>query len=366
MSYGHRHQAMVLYGAQDLRLETVDTPAPGANEVQIRPRATGICGTDIHYYEHGRNGNYVVRNPLVLGHEAAGEVVAVGKDVTSIAVGDRVAIEPQRPCGGCKQCKGGIYNLCPNLRFTGSATADPPVQGSLQQVYNHPASFVHRLPESLTFTEGALIEPLSVAMHAGRRAGLEAGQSVLIMGAGAIGLLCASVARLSGASRVCMVDVDQSRLDYAKSHKLADHVELMPRGQWQDLSKAEIFARTAQHLLAQPGFRLADRVFECTGVETCVNVGIHCTAPGGKVVLVGMGSPLQSIDVGAAAKREVDLLGLWRYANTFETAIELLASGRLDVKSLATHRFDLHEAAKAFDLVLQKPQGLIKCVISSD
>lgn len=363
----NNHLAAVLYAAQDLRLERVSTVPPQPHEVQIRTRATGICGSDIHYYQHGRNGNYVVRNPLVLGHEAAGDVVAVGKDVTTVKVGDRVAIEPQRPCASCQQCKQGTYNLCPHLKFTGSATANPPVQGSLQQSYNHPANFVYRLPDHLSYIEGALIEPLSVAIHSVRRSGLRAGQSALIFGGGAIGLLCATVARVSGASKIGVIDIDQSRLDYAKSHGMADHVFKMPLSQGADTSdsKSTWAAKLAEEILQHPGFSLAEKVFECTGVELCVNVGIHCAAPAGKVVLVGMGAPVQQIDVGSASKREIDLLGLWRYANTFETAVDLLASGRLEVKSLGTHQFELERAGDAFDLVLKKPEGLIKCIITS-
>ncbi|KIW10689.1 hypothetical protein PV08_11653 [Exophiala spinifera] len=300
-----------------------------------------------------------------------GDVVAMGRDVTTVKVGDRVAIEPQRPCASCRQCKQGTYNLCPDLKFSGSATADPPVQGSLQQVYNHPASFVYRLPDHVSYTEGALVEPLSVAIHSVRRSGLQAGQSVLIFGGGAIGLLCASVARVSGASTVGVIDIDQSRLNHAKSHGLADHVFKMPplsRGEDSDNVSAKstwAAAELAEEILQRPGFALAEKVFECTGVELCVNVGIHCAAPAGKVVLIGMGNPLQKVDLGAAAKREIDLLGLWRYANTFETAIDLLASRRLQVKSLATHQFELDRATDAFDLVLQKPPGLVKCIITS-
>jgi L-iditol 2-dehydrogenase len=187
------HIAAVLHGAQAMHIETKTTAPPKPDEVQIRIRATGICGTDMHYYQAGKNGMFLVRQPLVLGHEAAGKIVAAGNNVQQFQVGDRVAIEPQRPCKECKVCKSGRYNVCPRLLFTGSASADPPVQGSLQELYNHPAGFVHKTPDSITFEEGALLEPLSVSLHAVRRSGAGVGQSVLVLGAGAIGLLCASL-----------------------------------------------------------------------------------------------------------------------------------------------------------------------------
>lgn len=362
------HLAAVIHGARDLRLTQVPTTTPLPHEVQIRPRATGICGTDMHYYSAGRNGIFTITTPLVLGHEAAGEVVAVGSEVdpTIAKVGDRVAIEPQRPCSVCKQCRGGTYNLCPKLKFTGSASANPPVQGSLQEVYCHAAAFVHRLPDEMSWIEGAMVEPLSVAIHAVRRSGLKAGYRVLVLGAGAIGLLCASVARVSGARSITMIDIDQARLDFAKEKGMADATFKIGMKGEEGESKMDFAARMAKESLKQDGFGLVDVVFECTGVEGCVNVGIYSAAPGGKVVLVGMGSPVQNLNVGAAAVREIDLLGLWRYANTFETAIGLIASGQLNVKPVVTHTFNLDKAAEALELVVAKPADLIKCVITID
>ncbi|KAF3399139.1 Sorbitol dehydrogenase [Talaromyces pinophilus] len=348
------HNAIVLYGAKYLRIEKRQTQNPEADEVQIRIRGTGICGTDLHYYSQGRNGMFIVKTPLVLGHEASGVVSAVGSNVTKFQPGDRVAIEPQRPCGKCRECLGGRYNICTDLEFTGSASRDPPIQGTLQEYYNHPAAFVHHLPESLSFVEGALIEPLSVALHAVRRSKLIAGQNVLILGAGTIGLLCAAVCKATGASDVTIVDVDQTRLDFATSQaprgiQVADKSFLIPFSGQEGESKADFASRLS---------------LKC--VETCVNIAIHSAAPGGKVVLVGMGSPLQNLNIGAAAVREIDLLSLWRYANAFPTAIELVQRGRIDFKSLVTHQFTLQRAEEALDVALKKPEGLIKVVITSD
>lgn len=360
---GNTHLAALLYGAKDLRLQQVPTSAPLPHQVQIQPRATGICGTDMHYYAAGKNGMFVVRTPLVLGHEAVGEVIAVGKEVSNVRVGDRVAIEPQRPCGECKQCITGLYNLCSNMKFSGSASANPPVQGSLQQIYCHAADFVHKLPETVEWIEGAIIEPLAVAVHAVKRSGLEDTNSILVLGAGAIGLLCAAVARSKGINAITMVDVDSARLEFARSQRLADSVFTMPLRPNDSEDGADFCARIATEITSQNLGSLFETVYECTGVETCVNVGIHAASPRGKVVLVGMGSPTQNVRVGSAAIREIDLISVWRYANTFGTAIDLIASGQVTVKPLVTHVFQLEQAADALDVVVAKPPDLIKCVI---
>ncbi|KIW19143.1 hypothetical protein PV08_03435 [Exophiala spinifera] len=372
MSTSSTHVAALLHGANDLRLTQVATPTPLPHEVLIAPRATGICGTDMHYYSAGRNGMFVVTTPLVLGHEAAGTIVALGSDVESLGlglkVGDRVAIEPQRPCERCNVCRRGKYNLCPRLKFSGSASANPPVQGTLQARYTHPASWVYPLPQTMSWEEAAMIEPLSVAVHAVRRAKVKGGMRVVVLGAGAIGLFCAAVARVNGARWIGMVDVDGARLDFARRHGFADGVFEIPIRGNEGESKPDMAKRLAAQMLEKEGegWGLAEVVFECTGVDTCVNIGIHCAAPGGKVVIVGMGQPVQNINVGAAAVREVDLLSLWRYANTFRTAIDMIASGQLDVKPLITHRFDLQQAADALQLVVDKPKDLIKCIITSN
>ncbi|KAF2096106.1 GroES-like protein, partial [Rhizodiscina lignyota] len=345
-------RAALLYSAQDLRLEDVPTALPAPDEVQIRPRASGICGSDMHYYQNGKNGPYPILSghPLILGHEACGDVVAVGSDVTSIKVGDRVVVEPQVACRKCNHCKEGTYNLCTKLKFIGSASIFPPIGGSLQQIYNRPADSVYLMPEDMSYIEGAMIEPTSVAIHAIRRSGLRAGQSVIIVGAGAVGLLCASIAKFSGASKIGMIDIDQSRLEFAKKKGMADHIFTMPLKGQEGESKPDFAARIGQEILQHPGFDRANVVFDCTGIDTCVNTCIEVCASGGKVVLVGLGTPVQNINIGGAGVREIDLLGLWRYTNTFDTAIEMVKSGRLDLKQLVTHTYDLEKAADALKL----------------
>jgi L-iditol 2-dehydrogenase len=207
---------------------------------------------------------------------------------------------------------------------------------------------VYKLPDGVSYEEAALIEPLSVAIHSVRKARIHAGHSVLVLGAGAVGLLCAAVAKASGAASVAMVDIDEARLEFAKDQNLADVTYTrLPGGE------------------GQTGLKV-DAAFECTGVEACLNACIGATTAGGRVVIVGLGRPMQTLNLGLAVVREVELLGVWRYANTFPTAINLLAAGRLDLKSLVTHRFDLLDAEKGLQLVLGKPSDLIKCIITSE
>ncbi|RMJ23718.1 Dehydrogenase [Aspergillus sp. HF37] len=319
------HTAAVLHGAQDMRIETRTTTSPKPDEVQIRIRATGICGTDMHYYQAGKNGMFVVRQPLVPGHEAAGEIVAVGNNVQHFQV-------------------------------------------SIQELYNHPAGFVHKIPDNISFEEGALLEPLSVSLHAVRRSGVGVGQSVLVLGAGAVGLLCASLAQSAGASRVVIADIDQARLGFALGRNGAQRAVatasyMIDPARAKDL-KEDFAKQIAREIIQSEGSGAADIVFECTGVESCCNIAINCAAPGRKAVLVGMGSPMQSLQIGAAAAREIDLLAVWGYANTFPTAIRLVQSAQVPLKQLVTQIFDLRDAEKALKTVLSKPADLIKCVIS--
>jgi L-iditol 2-dehydrogenase len=250
----HTHVAVVLYGAQDLRIEHVKTPAIQPDEVQIAPRVTGICGTDVHYYQNGKNGPFAIGDPLILGHECAGEVIAIGSDVKSLQVGDRVVVEPQVACRKCNQCKKGRYNLCPSLKFTGSASVVPPIGGSLRRVYSRPADSVYKIPDSMSYTEGAMIEPLSVAIHAVRRAGLQSGQSVIIIGTGAVGLLCARAATFSGSSTIGMIDIDQSRLDFALNEKFGGHAFQIPPGGKDGESKSDF----AAHMVSGPVHHMHD------------------------------------------------------------------------------------------------------------
>ncbi|KAJ7215877.1 chaperonin 10-like protein [Mycena pura] len=345
----------VLYGAKDLRLEDRTRWPPQAGQAQVAVLATGLCGSDLHYYLHGRNGDFALKAPLVLGHEAAGVVTAVGPGVKGLVVGQRVAIEAGIMCKKCDYCMSGRYNLCKEMRFCSSAKTFPYADGTLQTFMNHPAYVLHPLPENCSFEQAALAEPLSVLLHAARRAQLSPGQTVLVFGVGAIGLLACSIAQFMGAARIVAIDMNQARLDFAKTNGFADDTYCLPlldkaKTIDEQLRRAKETIQTALQEFDEPdGF---DVVFECTGAEPCIQMSIHAAISGGKVMLIGMGSRNVMLPLSSATSREVDIQGSFRYANTYPAALALLASGKLhNVDALVTHRFSLAQTAQAFDLL---------------
>ncbi|KAG6854490.1 hypothetical protein C0991_006092 [Blastosporella zonata] len=349
------HNVAVLYGAKDLRVEQRSVWPPSQNQAQVAIVSTGLCGSDLHYYMHGRNGDFAVRSPLVLGHEAAGVVTAVGPGVKNLVPGQRVAIEAGVYCRNCDFCTKGRYNLCKGMKFCSSAAVFPHADGTLQGRMNHPAFVLHPLPDSCSFDQAALAEPLSVLIHASRRANLSAGQSVLVYGVGAIGLLACAVAQSLGASRVVAIDINQTRLDFARDNGFASQTFCLPpadRAKTSDeqLRRAKENSQAALSEFDAPaGF---DVVFECTGAEPVIQMSVHTAISGGKVMLIGMGTRNVVLPLSTAALREVDIQGSFRYANTYPAALALLASGELkNVEKLITHRFPLQDTKRAFDLL---------------
>lgn len=341
----------VLHAPGEIRLEERHEPDPGPGEVQVRVRATGLCGSDLHYYLHGRNGNFAMRSPLVLGHESSGDVLAVGAGVVQVKPGDRVAIEAGVPCKKCEYCKEGRYNLCKGMQFRSSAKVYPHFDGLLRQVVNHPADMVYKIPDSMSYHVAALLEPFSVSLHALRRAMPLPGSTSFVYGAGAVGLLTAALCKYYGASRVIIADIDDGRLEFAVQNGYADEKFLVPMGKYRAGPEAieegqEVVSQIVQ-LSGADGF---DVTWECTGVETSVQKAIATTKAGGKAVFIGMGTPVQTFPLGAATLREVDVIGVFRYANTYPAAIRIANSGRLpDLSKLVTHTFNLQESTKAFE-----------------
>ncbi|KAJ1367736.1 hypothetical protein KIN20_028714 [Parelaphostrongylus tenuis] len=324
----------VLYGVNDIRLEQREIPTPKANQLLIGVHTVGICGSDVHYWTHGSIGDFVVKEPMVLGHETSGTVVGLGSDVKGFSVGDRIALEPGIPCRGCNQCKTGRYNLCPEMKFF----ATPPVHGSLARYVVLDADFCHKLPDNVSYEEGALMEPLSVAVHACRRANLQMGQRVLVQGAGPIGTLCMMTAKAAGASEVVITDLDSTRLDLAR--KLgADHIVCV-----KGMSPSEVRLAVVDHLGCEP-----DVTIECTGAQTCIETAIRTTRSGGVIVLVGVGAPRAELPIIESALREVDIRGVFRYANCYPTALNLVSSGRLDLSSLTRAHYTLENTLDAFE-----------------
>ncbi|KAF2256800.1 GroES-like protein [Trematosphaeria pertusa] len=353
-------RASVLHGAKDLRIETRSLFPPGPTDLQIAVRATGLCGSDLHYYRHYRNGDIIVHEPMSLGHESAGIVVDVGSEVKNFKVGDKVALEVGLPCEQCDRCKEGRYNICKGMNFRSSAKAFPHAQGTLQDRINHPAAWCHKLPDDVSLELGALLEPLGVAIQASKRAQLPAGSIVLVFGAGAVGLLVAAMAKISGAGTVIIADIDAGRVNFAVENKFAHRGFIVPLKRGNTIEEnLEIAKETAAEIgkiskVSGGPVGEVDAVFECTGVPSCVQASIYVTRNGGKVLLIGMGTPIQTLPISAAALREVDIMGVFRYANTYPTGVEVVSKkgpDYPDFSKLVTHRYKgLESAEEAFDM----------------
>ena len=313
--------AAVLYAPHDLRFEQRPIPTPLDGEVLVRILSVGVCGSDVHYYEHGRIGDFVVKSPLVLGHESSGEIVEVGSGVSQARVGERVAIEPGEPCGRCDQCLAGRYNLCPNIRFHGT----PPVDGTLSDFITVKSALAFHVPDEISDNAAALLEPLSVGIWANRKAGTEGGTSLLIAGAGPIGLVTTMVARALDAKRITVTDVNRDRLSAALASGATE--------------------------IAVPGTDNIDGEFDafidCSGSPAAIAAGVRSVRPAGSVVLVGMGADELRLPLGVIQQRELIITGTFRYANTWPTAIALAASGRVGLDDLVTGEFGLAEVEQA-------------------
>jgi L-iditol 2-dehydrogenase len=332
-------RAAVLRGVGDVVIEDRPEPAAGPGEVLVRVGAVGVCGSDTHYFDHGRIGSHVVEQPLVLGHEASGVIVSAGPGVLSRRPGERVSIEPGRPDFTCDQCLAGRYNLCRGMRFF----ATPPIDGAFAELVVVHEAMAHPVPDAVSEEAAALLEPLSVAVWACRKARIGAGTRVLVTGAGAIGLLCLQVALASGATSVAVADVNPARLEVARQLGATGVVD----------------ARTS-------GFDVLDRppevLLECSGQPPVVAAGIRALAPAGRAVLVGMGGDELPLPLSVIQERELEVTGTFRYANTWPTAIELVAAGRIDLDRLVTSHHRLDDVVTALTAARRDP-GAIKAIV---
>jgi len=333
MSDDKTMQAYVLHGAEDIRLEEVPRPLPRPGEVLVGVRAAGICGSDLHYYAHGRCGNFVPTRPFTLGHEFAGEIVEVGEGVDGALVGMRMAVDPSRPCGRCKLCRQGRYNLCPEMVYFGSAAVVPPSDGCFSELVTAPAANCWPLPDGFEFAWGALLEPMSVAMHAVQRSGGVAGKTVLITGGGTIGQMILLVAMAFGGSRVMVSDIKPFARDFAEKN-----------GADGTLDPAAENCGAQAEAFAPGGFEI---VFEAAGVGAALTQAIGMSAPGATVVQVGTLPDGTPIPANTMLTREVQYLGSWRFANVFERVIEMVVSRRIDPRSLITRVFPFEELPAA-------------------
>jgi len=319
--------AAVLEKKNVMYLKPVEMPpAPGQNEVIVKMKAVGICGSDVHYWTHGAIGDFVLKAPMIIGHESAGQIVAVGPGV-SLKVGDRVTLEPGVPCRMCSYCRSGTYNLCPDMRFF----ATPPIDGSLTTYVKHPADYCYKLPDNVSYEEGAMCEPLSVGVYACQRCSVQPETAILIEGSGPIGLVVMKVARGFGVSKVIITDISDARLSAAKERG-AD-VIINTRGMSGD--------QITQAVIKANGGERVDYVFECCGVESATQAAINSCKSGGTVCIIGMGKPNMVVPIFVVGVREVDMRGIFRYRNTYPTCVKLIATGKVNVKDLITHRISL-------------------------
>ncbi len=326
----------VLTGPGELELQERPVPRPSPGHVLVAVRSVGVCGSDVHYFEHGRIGDFVVRAPLVLGHEVSGRIVAAGAGVDPGRLGARVAIEPGAACGRCAECTAGRYNLCADMRFF----ATPPVDGALGEYVLVRDDLAFDLPERVSDDAAALLEPLSVGIWATSKAAVTVGGSVLIAGAGPIGLVTAQIARARGATTIVVSDIAPHRLAAAARH-----------GATAVLPAAEV-----------PGAgHDFDAFIDCSGAPPAITAGIRALRPAGRAVLVGMGPDELVLPFAFLQRWEITVTGTFRYANTWPTAIALAASGAVDVDALVTDRFPLAEAERALRSVTR--EGTIKPVI---
>jgi L-iditol 2-dehydrogenase len=331
-------KALVLNRPLDLEIAEIPDPGdPLAGMVRVKVDTVGICGSDVHYYEHGRIGDFVVEKPMVLGHETAGVVEAVGNGVDDLVVGDLVAMEPGVSCGSCSYCDSGRYNLCPDMAFW----ATPPYDGSLAEYVVHPAKCTFKLPPGMTLEDGALMEPLSVAVHAIKRAGVNAGDAIAITGAGTIGAVCVLVAKAAGASRIIVADVVSEQLERALALGADSVVDVRTDGLSEDF---DVGLEASGHSDSLP--RLIDGI-----------------SAGGRIAIVGISGENLSFDSVTAGVKELDIHGVFRYANAYAAAIELVASGQINVAPLVTHRFPFADAIEAFDYARSPSPGTGKVLI---
>lgn len=326
-------KALVIHAPRDLRLEEREAPAPGPGEVRVRIAAGGVCGSDLHYYNHGGFGAVRLKEPMILGHEVAGHVEALGDGVGGLAVGDLVAVSPSRPCGDCGWCAEGMPNHCLHMRFYGSAMPFPHVQGAFRQVLVADAAQCVRA-EGLTPAAAAMAEPLAVCLHAARRAGELLGRRVLITGAGPIGVLIARVARRAGAREVVVTDLAANALKHA------------------EMAGADAVLNMAEHpdaLVAyQAGKGYFDTLFECSGAASALAGGIAALRPRGVAVQLGLGGDM-TVPMQMATAKEVELRGSFRFHEEFAVAVDMMRGGLIDAAAHVTHQMPLADAVAAFE-----------------
>jgi L-idonate 5-dehydrogenase len=343
-------EALVIHAPGDLRVEEFETADLGAGQLQVRVRCGGICGSDLHYYQHGGFGTIRIKEPMVLGHEVAGVIEAVGVGVTDFKPGERIAISPSRPCGLCRYCQQGLQNHCLDMRYYGSAMRTPHVQGAFRQQIVVEAHQAHRLADSLSDAEGSMAEPFAVALHAVRRAGSLLGKRVLVTGCGPIGALAIIAARRAGASHIVATDVGAHTL--GKALKVgADEV----------VNVADTPDGLARFTADKGSF---DVLFEASGNARALVGAFDALRPRGIIVQLGLGGDM-TLPINTIVAKEFDLRGAFRFHEEFAVAVELLNKGLVDVKPLISATLSYRDSARAFALAADRSQSM-KVILNFD
>ncbi|MBL4731029.1 MAG: L-idonate 5-dehydrogenase [Rhizobiaceae bacterium] len=335
-------RAIVIHKPKDLRIEECEVDALGPGQVRIKMAAGGVCGSDLHYFNHGGFGTVRIREPMILGHEVSGRIEALGEGVENLAVGELVAVNPSRPCGHCGFCAEGLRNHCENMRFYGSAMPFPHIQGAFREVLIANATQCVKAGD-LSPGEAAMAEPLSVCLHGTRRAGEMLGKRVLVTGCGPIGLLIILVARRAGAAEIVATDLSDNALSYAKAAGADQVINVMDNSD----ALSEFAA----------GKGTFDVMFEASGANVALNAAIPTMRPRGVVMQLGMGGDM-TIPMQQITAKELDLRGCFRFHEEFQTAVTLMQKGLIDVKPLITHTMPLDDALAAFEIANDRSQAI--------
>lgn len=341
-----KNQAVFMTGLNQMEIRDMPMPMPKPGQVIVKMEYVGICGSDSHYLETGRIGDFVVEGDFILGHECSGTVVELGENVKTLKIGDRVALEPGITCGQCEFCKTGRYNLCPDVEFL----ATPPYHGSLVNFLAFPENMCFKLPDNMSTLEGALVEPLAVGMHAAAQGEVRLGHSVVILGGGTIGLMTLLAAKAYGATTAYVVDVLENRLELAKK-----------------LGAIVINAKNEnaiERIMADTAGAGVDVVFETAGAMPTIQQTPHLVKRGGTIVLVGL-CPKDEIEFNFAKimAKEAQIKSVFRYRNIYPSAIQAIADGKINVKEMVTRTFDFADSAEAFQYVTDNKKDVIKVVI---
>lgn len=342
-----KNRAYYLTKLETLEMKEAPMPKMGDDDVMINIKSVGICGSDVHYYAKGRIGDFVVDFPMVLGHEAAGIVTEVGANVTHLKVGDRVCMEPGIPCGHCEQCLSGRYNLCPDVRFW----ATPPYDGCLCDYVTHPAAFTFKLPDNVSFTEGALIEPLAIGINGALTGNVKLGDTVVIFGSGCIGLVTLLAAKAYGATQVIVCDVLDKRLESARKMGAItiNSREQDPVAKIMDLTEG----------------RGADVVIDCCGISLTVQQSLRVARSAGNVVLVGMGEDeINGLPLSMLSNKELNITSIFRYRNLYPTAINAVAGGKIDISGIVSNEYPFEDTPHAFAETYKNAKDVVKGVIT--